>query len=301
MFNDNFEALLNSRQLSDKTKSTYRANYNLLKSQFKQDLININDNEMISYIDSLPSKASSKYNVLLIPIMIKTYNNVDASTLGQHRITYKKTIADDALHNNVKQVETGITYKDFKKFLKELERTLTKKIENGELVEVREATIFLINFLIHDYQVRNEDLNVKIINSNETLEKGKNYLVINDNDVTYIRDNYKTRIIYGKKQHIIKNKLMLHLCKLLQGRYLLSLPNGLQIKATSLSSYIGDRTYKQMGEGKLYKLIVQDAFTSKNVMGTLEKIADNRGSSVKQIGIHYNLNGGEPINEYESY
>ena len=301
MFSDNFEALLNSRQLSDKTKSTYRANYNLLKSHFKQDLINISDDEMIFYIDNLPNKASSKYNVLLIPIMIKTFNNINADTLGQHRLTYKKTIADDALNNNVKQVDTGITYKDFKKFLKELERTITKKIENGELVEVREATSFIINFLIHDYQVRNEDLNLKIVNSTDQIELCKNYLIINGNDVIYVRDNYKTRNIYGKKQHIIKNKVMVNLCKLLQGRYLLSLPNGTQIKTTSLSSYVGDRTYKQMGEGKIFKLIVQDAFTSKNIMGTLEKIANNRGSSLNQMKAHYNLNGGEPINEYESY
>ena len=32
-----------------------------------------------------------------------------------------------------------------------------------------------------------------------------------------------------------------------------------------------------------------------------EKIANNRGSSLNQMKAHYNLNGGEPINEYESY
>jgi hypothetical protein len=298
MFSDNFEELLNSRQLSEKTKSTYRANYNLLKSHFKSDLINISDDVMISHIDNLPSKASSKYNVMLIPIMIKTFNNVNADKLAQHRLTYKASIAKDAISNNVKQVETGKTYKDFKNWLKNLETKITEQIDNENMVDVKGATIYIINFLIHDYQVRNEDLNLKIVDGKEVLENGKNYLVVGSKDVTYIRDKYKTRNIYGKKEHRITNKVFVKLCKLLRGRYLLSVSNGSQIKDSSLSSFIGDRTYRQLGEGKIFKLIVQDAFTSKNVMGTLEKLANNRGSGLEQLKAHYNLNGGESINEY---
>ncbi len=57
-----------------------------------------------------------------------------------------------------------------------------------------------------NYNTRNKDLVVKVVNDETNLNDDENFLFIREKDVVYIRNDYKTKERYGTKRNIIKAK-----------------------------------------------------------------------------------------------
>jgi len=63
---------------------------------------------------------------------------------------------------------------------------------------------FVILFLLLNYNTRNKDLVVKVVNDESDLNEKENFLFIREKDIVYIRNDYKTKGRYGTKRDVIK-------------------------------------------------------------------------------------------------
>ncbi len=72
---------------------------------------------------------------------------------------------------------------------------------------------FVILYLLLNYNTRNKDLVVKVVNDESDINPNENFLFIRDKDVIYIRNDYKTKNRYGSKRDVIKSKKLFNAVK----------------------------------------------------------------------------------------
>lgn len=274
--------LLDGRK--ETTAKQYLSCYNKFKKRFPNGIASEGQEILIKFINELDAGNSTKYNIMMMPIIIKKHLELPFNLLEEEREklgTLKKQKEQD---NCVEQNKLGITYEMFKSFLTGMETELKKN-----KTDLQKIQIYLINYLLNEFQVRNQDLNVFITdNPDEIKDDKRNYLFIKKNTVEYIRNIYKTVSTHGIKTHLIKSKFIADLCKVLNNKYLL----GFDEPAKNIASYIIPRTFMNLGEGKIYKLIVQHSLTNPDPIGSVDKLTKSRGSSLNCVASNYNLNAG---------
>ena len=64
---------------------------------------------------------------------------------------------------------------------------------------------YIVSYLLIKFNVRNTDLNLKIVKHMKYTNKEDNFLVIRKHSIMYIRNNFKTKTSYGVKKNEIKN------------------------------------------------------------------------------------------------
>lgn len=141
---------------------------------------------------------------------------------------------------------------------------------------------FIINYLLINFQVRNMDLDL-VVSTKKPDSDEVNYIYVEDSQLTYIRNEYKTSERYGPKSHDIFDIRMITACKNhlngAESRFLLYKTVGgkeVRIERTGLASYIQNRTAVQQRALN----VAQSTLADKT---ELEQIAENRGTSVEVI------------------
>ena len=135
------------------------------------------------------------------------------------------------------------------------------------LFEKDEYTDYIINYLLIHLQVRNQDLDFDIIKrKKDANDKNKNYMWLQQNKLTYIRNVYKTANIvkpdgsttgYGQKVNFITNPKMVLAVKRVHGCQKSDLDCGTFIpNKSSIAYHLQKATYKELGESKYFKIIV---------------------------------------------
>lgn len=180
---------------------------------------------------------------------------------------------------------------------KELEKKLPTLKEHSEWVDSlydlndpEKLRAYIINKLIMTKNVRNLDLVAQIVSKTGELKKmtpDKNYLYLNGNEVSYIRNNYKTAKTYGElKSDLNEPKNKIKMVKALRivlknspDKHLVPLN-----KLNDLSNYIISKT-NGLGETKIMKMVLRE----KNSLGEASKISANRGTSLPTLQANYNI------------
>ena len=162
--------------------------------------------------------------------------------------------------------------------------------------EKNEFTDYIINWLLINIQVRNQDLDFTIVTrKKDANDKEKNYMWVQPNKLTYIRNVYKTAKIntpngetgYGKKTNVITNPKMILAMKRVMGCQKSGLDCGTFIPNKSAISYhIIKATYKQLGETRYFKIVVNHF---RNNLDKIKEISENRGSSISVILTSYDI------------
>lgn len=145
---------------------------------------------------------------------------------------------------------------------------------------------YIINYLLYNFNVRNLDLEVEIVNDDKLIKPNKNYLLLKPKKTTYIRDNYKTRDKYGKKVHYIKSEKFNYAIEefVKQNDNLESIP--LLGNKVNLTQEITKYTYENLSEGDIFKVFITDKKELKNY----NKLAKSRGTTLDVIMNNYVLN-----------
>jgi len=288
---DEIDILIKGKK--EATATQYKALYKRLLKVFPDGLAHAKQEDIINAINEMKAKngevlgSSMKYNLLLIPILIKNKYTYEVDLLIAEREKSKKTKDEKYVENCVVQNNSGITYKDFSLYLENLKQQIKKE----KYVNNEHKQIYLINYLMKEFAVRNQDVDLFITADEDQLQdKNRNYILIKKGQLDYVRNVYKTVGAYGVKTHIIKDKFVIELANKMSNKYLLGFDA--PIKATSLSSYILRRTFNKLGESKIYKLLVQEAQASANPLGEVDRISKMRGSSMSCATLNYNLNAG---------
>ena len=134
---------------------------------------------------------------------------------------------------------------------------------------------FVILYLLMNYNTRNKDLVVKVVNDESDINPNENFLFIRDKDVIYIRNDYKTKNRYGSKRDVIKSKKLFNAVKEVDS--LLEYNNNLDRQVKKVTNGINQST--------MFKMLV----ASNNNLKGIQKASKNRGTNMETIAKSYDI------------
>jgi len=222
----------------------------------------ITDNPILS--------ASYKKKIVSLFIVIKsTFSNDTDAELDELR----KILHEYSAEMDDKRVE------DFKTENTNLYDTIEEWINNIDFT--KDATKFIVNYLIFYKNTRNLDLLVKIIDADTTMNDDTiNYLVVYPTHIQYIRNTYKTSKQFGRKIINIDDPRFIHAVSLIPKNTFLIGDN-----KNTLGKKVQKKTYDNMGETEyLHNAITKfEGNTNK-----LFEIQNNRGTNISTLLSSYN-------------
>jgi len=134
---------------------------------------------------------------------------------------------------------------------------------------------FVILYLLMNYNTRNKDLVVKVVNDETNLNDDENFLFIREKDVVYIRNDYKTKERYGTKRDVIKQKKFFNSVQDLDS---LLIDNG------NL-----DRQVKKITNGINQSTMFKILITQNNNLKSIAKSSKARGTNMETIAKSYDI------------
>jgi len=265
--------------ITEATKTNY-------KNVFKSLLIDILDNNTRKYIFTIPTRIlinkidtnphlniNNKISYLkMIKYLLEFLNKPYKQVLDKLKIYYAQAITDRPRQN--------------KEVLKNSLFTFDKLMD---LLEQSKDRDYLILYLLINFNTRNQDLiilyteNKKIISNVLQGKQAENILYFDEDDnLNYVRGNYKTLTSYGVKTNIINDPYFISLIKKKSNNtYLLNNRNNKPYTAGEMQKLIksiGNKYIKNsnLNQQNIYKLIVEH-FEKLNDNNKLKTTANNRG------------------------
>ena len=134
---------------------------------------------------------------------------------------------------------------------------------------------FVILYLLMNYNTRNKDLVLRVVNDESDLNEKENFIFIRDKDVIYIRNDYKTKNRYGGKRDIIKSRKFFYAVKEVDS--LLENDNNLDRQVKKITNGINQST--------MFKMLI----ASNNNLKSIAKASKNRGTNMNTIAKSYDI------------
>jgi len=134
---------------------------------------------------------------------------------------------------------------------------------------------FVILYLLLNYNTRNKDLVLRVVNNEDDINPNENFLFIRDKDVVYIRNDYKTNDTYGTKRYIIKSKKFFTAVQELDS--LLIDNDNLDRQVKKVTGGINQST--------LFKMLV----SKNNNLKSIAKASKARGTNMDTIASSYDI------------
>lgn len=279
------EAIKTNQTIGDSTKKSYKSMYKrLLKLTNDEPILNMSEDRLIKTIhqDSIPPQSQNA--LLSVIIYIRKSKGLKNDKLIKFRDTtlFKKKLA----------------YKEQKNKVLEQELPSFESIENytKTLYKNEQYVPYIVNFLMVRFGLRNKDLNLVITNNRDVTyvsDKSKvNYLYVTKKYVTYIRNDYKTHSTYGKQKHKIEKSHFTRAVKAVIGdeyeKPLLKLQDGDGVSEESVSKIIQRYTYNGLGEGKYFKIQIQELKKQGNIR-RIRELSKHRGTDLETLFQEYDI------------
>lgn len=256
--------------------------YNHLINHFKKPIIELSEDEIIDYLQDIDNLPSIKELRLNITILIKRMKNQPIDSL----LHYQKQIAKERLEYTKLSLE-------HKKQTLPSYQTLVEYMKN--LYKTEKYVPFIINYLLINYALRNQDLDIYITNA-LLNDNDKNYFIVKKTIIIYYVNNYKTSSTYGSKKFEITSKAFINAVnKLPINSWLLCGKKGEHITSASLGKFIKDRCYNHLTEGDYCKIILQDLRNKPDAIEMLRFYANSRGTDINKLLSSYNLEINHPV------
>ena len=149
-------------------------------------------------------------------------------------------------------------------------------------------TDFVINYLLINYQVRNQDLVFDIVRfKRDTQDTDRNFMWVSNKKVVYTRNQYNTADTYGKKTITITDPKLVVAMKRILAHQKYDEAKGVFIPTLSqVGYYIKKATYDQIGEGAYMKIVVNKF---RNNLDKIKEISENRGTDINTILTNYDI------------
>jgi len=270
------ESLLNSVENAN-SKKTYNTTYNKLVSSglFSNPISETPNMTVIKNIKTITDNAFTRKTYLTAVIKMKRLANKGVIELENYREQHKADILQHIRDKKETSNPDGLTLKGFANYVDALYRDQRYKE-------------YIVNYLFLNYGVRNQDIDCIIVNgAKKVVPAGDNSLLVYKTKVDYIRQKYKTFKTYGQKKITIKDKKFITAVNALNrgdGQPLLITPSGERFNPSSLNTIIQRMTYGEAGEGRLFKLLVDEyKFNDEKITA----LAESRGTKKKEIMEYY--------------
>ena len=268
---------------SDATKKQYKTQYNKLFKLTGKPIAETSEKKIIEILAGIENK-NAEQALLNIALLVRKLNKLSVTQLENLREKNKQSLNKSIKEKNVNLKETLPSYDDLIEYM-------------NYLYDKNEYTDYIINYLLINFQVRNQDLDFKIITrKKDATDLTKNFMWLQPNKLTYIRNVYKTANIinpegdnsgYGQKINVITEPKMITAFKKVYNCQKNSEDCGTFIpNKSSIAYHLQKSTYKQLGEGKYVKIVINHF---RNDIDKLKEISDNRGTSLTTILQSYDI------------
>ena len=263
---------------SKKTFGIYVGQYNKLIATLGCDFKDASKEEIKKKVDSIVSTNSRNLMFMVCIFCCQMYNDDEkAKYFVGLRQKEKNAIAKEIRTKN-KDLSTNLPdVEDVEGYL----LTLDSQGRNKE---------FIVNFLIHNYFVRNKDVDVKIVKTlSEAKSHEQNYLCVLRDRIKFIRNVYKTVGKHKPQIHINKDPMLRKHCLKFfldnknenEDLYLLH-HHGTE----NIGSEVQRLTYKQLGEGKMFKINVNK---HRNDINMIQSMSRTRGTGIDVLLENYDI------------
>jgi len=279
------QALEKNKSIGEATKRVYGSNYRrLLRLTGGELILPMSQDRIIKFIHQESIPPQSQNGLLSVVLTIRNNNGLKNDKLIKFRDTtlYNDKVADKRIKN--------VKLKDELPEMDDLEK-YTRSLYNKQ-----DYVGYIINFLMLRFGLRNKDLNLVITNNQDVTYVGDktkvNYLYVTKKYITYIRNDYKTFSTYGKQKHKIEKSLFTRAVKAVIGdeyeKPLLQLADGDTISEESLAKVIQRKTYNELGEGKYFKIQIQDLKKQGNIK-RIRELSKSRGTDLETVFQEYDI------------
>lgn len=273
------EAIITRENITDTTKKDYLKKLRKIQTILGKGILKTSNENILSKLsDEIPNVAS-RYTYLNLPIIVKNYFGYDANLLNEEREKLKEQRDG---HTEVKKTDKSIIYYD----MNCIDRDIENLFNNGDYQK------YVINYLLYNYGVRNEPLNLFITTDKKAINSTDNFLLVGDKSVKWIINDYKTKGTYGTKKITIKNARFLRAMKLMPNNsYLLSYDDGSHIgkhiSPNSLNKFIKTRNIRGITQSEVFKQILHDKRNSPSLKKIKKQFAEWRGTDIATIDKFY--------------
>lgn len=317
---DDFYKILNKGgkkgEFSEPSKNLYIQTYKKLinTNLFNNGIHTTSQENIIFIMENLKIDGKEVKN----PSSLNTYLNVVTHIFNYYKLpndklnTFKEKIAGERLKtyedNNKEKNNILPEYKELLNDYNVIVKNAEEQIKSDAPIK-KFLSKYIINYLFFNFFVRNLDVDVYITNDYEEVEKRINnhkcyentlYIDETKNHIVYRRYKYKTFNTYGPKTHIIKNQTFFKCCKILNNNYVLQKLDGSRVTDSSFNKTVILMSSKQIGEGSIFKLLIERAQKKKHPFKEIKKMFDLRGSAVDNLFTNYDL-GKENTQEEKDF
>jgi len=267
--------------LSKNTRKSYLSLYFSLNEKLGKEIHRANALDIVIAIDDVTDNPSTRWSLINIPIIVyKLYEKPIHVLVDYRNIIFEQK----KKHLEQKNIELNGELPPLEDLYEYLEQLYNeKKYEQ-----------YIINYLLINFGVRNKDLDCFITNNSKILDDEfyaeLNILMVKGSSVKWIRNNYKTYKTYGQKINVITDINFYDSIKKLPNNSWLLNNKGNHISESAIGKHIQRRTYQDLSEGEIFKIIVKYITTGgKNVLTKLNEISNSRGTDIKTIKSYYDL------------
>ena len=281
-------------KLSKNTINTYTQLYRKMYKHFNSEPILIDEDVLIDSImkDMLtdkgqvitnPNTLTSLFNTVII---VKKEFDYPITKLLKAKENLLENIYDHREAQKIIKANKLPSYKDVKNHLK-------TQFDNENHIS------YIINFIMQAFFTRNKDLDIHITTSLKLAkDPEKNYLVIRNLDIIYIKNNYKTAKTYGSMKFNFRDrKLTYAIQKFIESQpenpeqtewALIQNANGFPLDESSQAKFIRKHTLNGMSESDIFKIRV-DEFEKKGDINGLMEASRRRGTNLSTLIKNYSL------------
>ncbi len=257
-------------------KTAYKKLMSIIEGGEGSNIATTDEKKIVKKIREKEKNRNTQQSLINIAIMVKRMNDKkDIEKLIEAREDNKKMIIKMVQAKNVSLQSSLPSYDEIQEY-------------TNMLYEKGEWTDFIINFLLINYQVRNQDLVFDIVRfKRDTQDTDKNFMWLSNKKVVYSRNNYKTADTYGKKVITITDPKFVVAMKRTLSHQKYDEEKGVFIPTISqVGYYIKKATLKQIGEGAYMKIVVNKF---RNNIDKIKEISENRGTDINTILTNYDI------------
>jgi hypothetical protein len=286
---DDFRASYSTK--SKVTQGVYDSMYRRLRALLQdEDIASVSQRRVIEVAESVDNR-NTQQALINIAYLIRKKEGLAIMELETFRKKNQKLLEEklfEANDNLIKKLPSYTTLVDY----------------INDLLKAKKYIQYVINYLLLYYQVRNADLVFDfVLLKKDTKDNTKNYMWYNARmkRVHYIRNVYKTAKIvkpdgtttgYGQKINIIDDPVFVKVLRIL-AKEQRKADKPIVFIPTSDNYHIKKVTYEGLGEGNIFKIVVNKFRTDPNM---LKQISHNRGTDINTILTSYDIKS-EPINK----
>ena len=246
----------------------YLSQYDNLYTALETDLRLLDYDTIVNYLNKNFENPNTKKNYVNIFILLQSEDNEKRSNLVKYREALREKTDAKIKEKNA---ELNAVLPQYEELMNAVKKYIGKQ--------------YIINYLLTNVYVRNQDLNALVSSKDADININEgNHLILSNNKIEFVRNDYKTHRKYGQLVKILSDKKLVKEIREFLGKD--KTKRLLELK--QIDHELRKYTYEGLSESEYLKVILRH-FTNPLNVTKLYEIQNSRGTDINVILKNYNL------------